>query len=83
MSGWWARTHWKDRAGWPETQQEELMRTQYKAMVVGLVAAALLMSTSVGFTLAGRLSLSHGELVRVRWASLRFQIVGITERNVL
>jgi len=54
------------------------MHTRSKLVLIGL-GAALLMAASVGSASAGRYSISHGELFRLSWASLRFQIIGITD----
>jgi len=53
------------------------MEIGYRSTLVGL-AAAVLMAACVGSATAGRLSLSHGSLVRATWAALRFQLLGIT-----
>jgi len=53
------------------------MRTRSKLVLMGL-GAALIMAAAVGSASAGRYSISHGELFKIRWASLRFSLVGTT-----
>jgi len=53
------------------------MHTRSKLILIGL-GAALIMVVGIGSASAGRLSLSHGELTQLRWAALRFQLLGIT-----
>jgi len=53
------------------------MHIRSKLFLIGL-GTAMIMAVGVGSASAGRISISHGELTRLIWSSLKFQLAGIT-----